>query len=330
MPQSISWLGRAVCAAVVCVSWVSAASADTFGAGANQFKIDFVTIAGDAGDLGSWELGLISKRPRKTYYTFTGVNRDAYRIGVYEITNDQWNKFQAELGVSVTGSPSQAYQNSSEFTGSNVPVNNVSWYEALQFANWLNTSTGHEAAYKFTGTQGTDDYTFDTWSEAEAAAGTNQYRHKDAMYYLPTEEEWIKAAYWNGTDIQSDATKPGDTLHKGDGSGTGWNYDQSGSNRVPWDVGSGSEELNGTFDMMGNAWELTESHFGATAFDQRATRGGTFEEDEDYLLSDSRFALNPLAEESAFGFRIASQVPEPASLSLLAIGGLALIKRRRS
>ena len=48
----------------VCAGAVGAL-ADTFGTGANQFTIDFVPIAGDAGGLGSWPAG--------SDYTFTGV-----------------------------------------------------------------------------------------------------------------------------------------------------------------------------------------------------------------------------------------------------------------
>ena len=59
----------------------------------------------------------------------------------------------------------------------------------------------------------------------DAAGGTNLYRHKDAMYYMPTEDEWVKAGYWNGTSLQTYATKAGESLHKGDGtSGTGWDW----------------------------------------------------------------------------------------------------------
>ena len=165
--------------------------------------------------------------PAGTGFTFSGVNHD-YRMGTFEITNDQWNKFTASLGVPVTGNPSTAYDASFYDWGTgttNVPANMISWYEAAQFVNWLNTSTGHQAAYKFTGTQGTSNYTFATWSTAEAAGGTNLYRHKDAYYFLPTEDEWVKAAYWNGTSLQTYATKAGETLTQGNGtSGTGWNY----------------------------------------------------------------------------------------------------------
>ena len=180
------------------MAFASVGRADTFGTGANQFSIDFVSISG-------------STNPASGY----GIVADDYRMGMHEVTNSQWDKFKAELGVPVTGTPSTAYDR--EFydwgTGTtNVPTNNVSWYEAAQFVNWLNTSTSHQAAYKSTGTQGTSGYALATWSAAEAAGGTNLYRHKDAFYFLPTEDEWVKAAYWNGTTLQNYATKAGESL----------------------------------------------------------------------------------------------------------------------
>lgn len=182
------------------------AIADTFGTGSNQFTIDFVSISAATNP----PIG------------FGFVGND-YRMGRFEITNQQWDRFKAAYGT-VTGSPPYAYDFDAWFTGANVPTNEVSWYEAAQFVNWLNTSTGHQAAYKFTGTQGTSGYALALWSAAEADNGTNLYRHKDAKYYLPTEYEWTKAAYWNGTTIQQYATKAGDTLFLGNGTSGGWNY----------------------------------------------------------------------------------------------------------
>ena len=327
MNASRAWVS--VCVLVVCVSLVSTASAVTFGTGANQFTIDFVPISGDAGDLGSWPAG--------SGYTFTGVNRDDYRMGSLEITNDQWDKFKAELGVPVTGDPSNAYDESPYWTGTDVPTNEVSWYEAAQFVNYLNTSTGHQPAYKFTGTQGQSDYTLTTWDAADADNGTNLYRHKDAKYYMPTEDEWVKAAYWNGTTLQTYATKPGDTRHQGDGtSGTGWNYYDNGyatDPYGPWDVGSGSEELNGTFDMMGNVWEWMESPYYSGDYgtgSNRGLRGGSYDVG-DYGLASSyrRDSTGPNYEYYFIGFRVASEVPEPSCVVMMMFGSLALIKRKR-
>ncbi len=296
------------------------AGADDFGSGANQFTIDFVTISG-------------ATNPTSGY----GIVNNDYRIGVYEITNDQWNKFKAELGVPVTGDPSYAYYADPYWTGTNVPTNRVSWYESAQFVNWLNTSTGHQAAYKFTGTQGTSGYALDTWSAGEAD-GTNLYRHKDAFYYLPTEDEWVKAGYWNGTSLQTYATKPGDTLHQGDGtSGTGWNYYDNGyatDPYGPWDVGSGSEELNGTYDIMGNVWEWIESPYYSGDYGPGSARGlrgrsCNHSGPADYLASSYRYGSSPYYEGHGFGFRVASEVPEPFTVGLLSLGGLGLLARRR-
>ena len=297
-------------------------SIDTFGTGANQFTIDFVSIAGDAGDLGSWSAG--------SGYTFSGVNHGGYRIGTYEITNDQWNKFQASYGT-VTGSLSGAYDESPYWVGTDVPTNKVSWYEAAQFVNYLNTSTGHQAAYKFTGTQGTGDYTFDIWSTAEATNGTNLYRHKDAYYFLPTEDEWVKAAYWNGTSLQTYATTDGSMPTVGVDTNYGYDYGAG----QPWNVGNGSEELNGTFDMMGNISERIESpynsgDYGTDSF--RVLRGGSYGDlgtIAGYLASSDRFFEDYMpSEKMAIGFRVAS-VPEPATLLLFSAGAIFLRKRRK-
>ena len=291
-----------------------------------------MTIAGSVGDgYGGQSAGY--------QFTTTNIAHD-HRIGVYEVTNDQWDKFQDELGVPVTGTPSSAYDQSSYYTGTKVPTNMVSWYEAAQFVNWLNIEAGHQPAYKFTGTQGTGSYTFDTWSAAEADNGTNLYRHKDAFYYLPTENEWVKAGYWNGTDLQTYATTPGDTLHQGDGtSGTGWNYYDSSeyAHPGPWDVGSGSEELNGTFDMMGNIHERMESPWSDPNFGPgsvRGLRGGSFDSGYVNLVasSDRLYYNYPSNEYNYFGFRVASEVPVavPVPLALPAgLIGLGLVMRRR-
>jgi len=309
-----------VMALVVPLATVQAASADVFGTGGNQFTIDFVTILGDT-------------NPASGY----GIINNDYRMGVCEITNDQWNKFKAELDVPVTGSPWFAYHRDPYWTDTSVPTNEVSWDEAAQFVNWLNTSTGHQAAYKFTGTQGTGDYTFGVWDTSDAAGGTNLYRHKNAFYYLPTEDEWVKAAYWDGTAMQTYATKAGELLYQGDGnSGTGWNYENATAPYGPWNVGSGSEELNGTFDMMGNLWEWMESPFNHGDYgtgSYRSLRAGSYNSSIDILAFSARYPGDPYPDpevsNSGVGFRVASTVPEPCSIALLTLGGLMWTKRRR-
>ena len=260
---------KLLCVGIVLLGVSCFAGADTFGTEANQFTIDFVPISG-------------SRNPTSGY----GIVNNDYCIGKFEITNDQWTKFINVHGKP-DGSPSNAYDADPYWTGANVPTNNVSWYEAAQFVNWLNIEAGKTAAYKFTGTPGTSNYTLGVWGASDAWGGTNLYRHKDAQYFLPTEDEWVKAAYWNGKTLQEYAIKSGESLHQGDGiSGTGWNYYDVGDSTDhpfaygPWDVGSGSEELNGTFDMMGNVWEWMESPYniehGYVLYSMGGMRGGAW------------------------------------------------------
>jgi formylglycine-generating enzyme required for sulfatase activity len=305
-----SWLMAAMLAiAAMMFLAADAAMADTFGSGGNQFTLDFVPISG-------------TTNPTSGY----GIVNPDYRIGKFEITNDQWNKFVAAFGA-VTGSPSSAYD--ADFyswgTGtSTVPTNCVCWYEAAQFVNWLNTNTGNQPAYKFTGTPHTGDYTFVPWTSGDTGYNaSNPYRNTAAKYFMPSEDEWVKAAYWNGTALQTYATKDNGFPAKGNGtSGTGWNYYNNGyatNPYGPWAVGSGSQELNGTYDMMGNNFEWMESPGISGNYDAgslRGLRGGYWSNEYDSLVSYYSSHSDPTNEHFSIGFRVAS-VPEPGSLAML-------------
>ena len=152
------------------------------------------------------------------------------------------------------------------------------------------------------------------------------FRHKDAFYFLPTEDEWVKAAYWNGTSLQTWATI-NDTQPVVDVDsryGISWNS--------PWIVGSGSQELNGTYDMMGNIHEWVESPSisGDYLIDsRRGRRGGNSEHEAIRLSSTFHSSQFPSVEYIYDGFRVAS-IPEPATLSLLALGVFLAGRKRKA
>jgi formylglycine-generating enzyme required for sulfatase activity len=318
---SILWL------VLLGVSLIAAPSAaEIFGTGDNQFTIDFVSISANPGETHSTNTSgdTVETFTNGTVGDYTDPGYD-YRMGTYEITNDQWNKFEADYGT-VTGNPLDAYDEDPYWTGTDVPTNELSWYEAAQFVNWLNTSTGHQAAYKFTGTQGTTGYSLGLWQSGDSGYDAdNPYRNSNAYYFIPTEDEWVKAAYWNGSALQTWST-PHDTQPIEDVEAN-YHYEEGDQ---PWNVGSGSEELNSTFDMMGNVWEWMESPRSGSYFpgSYRGIRGGMYSADGNLRSSDRIYSFAPFREHIGAGFRVASVIPEPTTLILFALGSLLLRKHQ--
>ena len=198
----------------VCLAMAASASADVIGG----MTIDFVDIAGDASALNGTGWGTSGD-------TFT--DPAAFRMGKFEVTRAQWDVFVAAAGAP-TGTPANAFDLAPTTTG-NQPVNNVSFYEAIQFVNWLNTHTGNQAAYNVVGG------VFNLWAVGDSYEGTNRYRHKDAFYFLPDLDEVLKAAYWNGTSFNTYANTADTEPTPAEAC-----YSASGG---LWDVGSGAVEL---------------------------------------------------------------------------------------
>jgi hypothetical protein len=285
-----------ICLIVVCVmAAMNFASADTI----RGININFVTI-GNPGNAAFYGYGAVSY---------------GYRIGRYEVTNAQWNTFTAAAGAPM-GSPSEAYDQSAYFTGAQQPTNCVSWYEAAQFCNYLTSGDKSLGAYQLgNGTIMDDCITVDR-AAAISAYGT--------AYVLPTIDEWFKAAYYkpdgSGYSVYANGQY---TIPAAD---NGWNY-YGGAYIDPWNVGTGTMEQNGTFDMMGNVWEWNEDCVFGTV---RGFHGGEYG-DGDLFLSSScgPSGQYPFYDDKSVGFRVAS-VPEPATLLLFGFGGLALLRKRRA
>ncbi len=224
----------------------------------------------------------------------------------------------AEFQASGAGDGNEDMWNSGEHSvGTNAPASNVSLYEAMKYCNYL-TSGNVNSGYYSTSDGGLT-YQANTLSHIAYATANG------STYFVPTEDEWYKAAYYSvsGDNYSRYADGTGTTPTEGGGE-TGWHYNGvfSGAN-FPRDVAYGSPEQNGTVNMMGNVEEWVEDSDGIL-------RGGYYYSPVDGLRSWSRTDwLGPSVETGAMGFRPVEVVPEPATAGLLAISGLLIAGYRR-
>jgi formylglycine-generating enzyme required for sulfatase activity len=284
-------------AAVLVLVMVAAnfASADTI----RGINMDFVTI-GHAGNPGD-----------------TTAQANPYGIGKSEVTNAQWDTFITAAGAP-TGN-SAGYSKSAYYTGAQQPTNCVSWFEAAQFCNYLTSGDKSKGAYQFSGDKtNPGDFLGINRDAAVSSYGT--------AYVMPTEDEWYKAAYYKPDGSGYSLYANGTNIAPVAGVESNYNYTIG----TPWDVSTGTQEQNGTFDMMGDVWEWNET---IVRNSSRGIRGGSYYYGDGYQLSSSmRFYYTPLYpynEDRNFGFRVAS-IPEPCSLLLLGLGAAMLRKKARN
>jgi sulfatase modifying factor 1 len=289
------------------------AHADAFGAGTNTFALDFVNIgnAGNAADT-----------------TGYGAVPYEYRIGKYEISQDAIEKATASGMANVTAGA---------WSG-NQPAANISWFEVAAFVNWLNTSTGKTAAYDLSWDGSA--WSMNLWSSEQAwtAGGENLYRNKDAYYFLPSDNEWYKAAYYNpaASNYFLYPTASSVVPIAVAGGTTAGTAVYGSATDIPAIVDSaGGLSPNGTMGQGGNVREWEETAFDGTnssSDEIRAFRGGGWFSREGILRSSaSRNANAPTDELDSIGFRVAS-VPEPSTYALLvmtAAGALWWARRRK-
>jgi formylglycine-generating enzyme required for sulfatase activity len=296
-----------MCLVVFCMmAVVNVASADTI----RGINMDFVSIghAGNASDT------TIETNNGTFRYGSVGYN---YRIGKYEVTNAQWNAFTSVAGVP-TGDPSNAFafDQGSYFTGAQQPTNCVSWFEAAQFCNYLTSGNKMLGAYNF-GIAISNGL-------IDRASAISTY---GIVYVLPTENEWYKAAYYKPDGSGYSVYANGQNTYPV--ADYGWNY-YGGSYTTPWNVGTGTQEQNGTYDMMGNVWEWNES---VVCGNYLGLLGGSYDgRNGDYfpwlsIASSSVGGNTPTNDDADLGFRVVA-VPEPCSLVLLSLGGLALLRKK--
>jgi formylglycine-generating enzyme len=282
-----------------------------------------------------------------------------YQIGKYEVTAGQYTEFlNAVAKDDPNGLYNTAMGDSAGSFGANIqragtspnfsysvdpdwanrPVNWVSLWDAARFTNWLHNGQP-------IGPQGPET----TENGAYHDVGNEDLfgRNVGAKFFIPTEDEWYKAAYHDKTaglaanyfDFPMGSNIfPGNDITETTKSGNNANWFSNGYAIGPqyYRTAVGEFELSdspyGTFDQGGNVWEWNETAVGGILLGtDRRLRGGSFEMDsfvvELHASFDHRYA-DPSGEGYTLGFRVAS-IPEPITLLLGCLAGVGLFWQKR-
>jgi len=321
--------------------------------------IDMVTVgnAGNANDTGG---------------SFIGAVAYNYQIGKYDVTIGQYTEFLTAvaatdtyslyspsmgtdgniMGISRTG-PSGSYSYS-VLGSADRPITNVSWWDSARFSNWMANGQPTGAQTSTTTENGAYNVNGATSGDAVAKNAMNPNTSAAPTFFIPTENEWYKAAYYSPTlnsgsggyyayATQSN-TAPGNVVgslaNQANYNNGVFSVTQSSvysySQNYLTDVGtfSGSGSHYGTFDQSGNVWQWND--LDGTAGPVRKFRGGGWDDTWYMLASTDSDWYDPAGRTPLLGFRLASPagVPEidPNGLSAvlgLIVGGLGLLERRR-
>ena len=282
---------------------------------------------------------------------FGAVNY-VYQIGKYDVTASQYaaflnavaatdtydlyNSFMASdfptVGISRSGS-SGSYSYSVIGNG-NVPIFDVTWGSSARFANWLHNGqpTGPEGP----GTTETGAYTLNGATSTAALMAVT--RNAGSLWFIPTEDEWYKSAYYKGGGLnagywlfptQNNSTPSNVLSATGTNNANFYNPPRfTDPTNYLTSVGAfaASPGPYGTFDQGGDLFQWNET---AVTGSSRGVRGGSYNGTALGLRSSYGLDDVPTDEFFDLGFRVAS-VPEPSSVILLFIGIVALaIARRR-
>lgn len=220
--------------------------------------IDFVTIDNPGNPSSSIGKGSVSYLYQISKYEITNseyclfLNSVASNSDKYELFSPlmQEHFFGGIIRIQERG----AYFYRTKEGYENTPVVGITWMSAVRYINWLHYNSANiehnvpiESYSKQT--EGDDIYgAYDTRS-------IPTMRNANARYWLPNEDEWLKACYFNGICWDETLIARGSNCYTSEG----WAYPYPHIKQVGKDV---SPSHYGTFDQQGNAAEWIENSRG--------------------------------------------------------------------
>ena len=314
---------------------------------------------------------------------YGGVNY-SYQIGKYDVTigqytdflnavaaTDTYSLYNASMATDLNAAGIAQAGSSGSYTYSaiapsgttpagasspgNRPITYVNWFDSARFANWMANGQPTGAQSSTTTENGAYNVNGATSGTAPAKNVTNPNTSATPTFFIPTENEWYKAAYFDPTlnsgaggyytyATQSNAApgnQIGGTANQANSvTGGVYSVTQSStyltSQNYLTDVGafSGSGSFYGTFDQSGNVFQWND--LDGTSGSSRGLRGGGCYDIAFPLSSSVRLTYDSSVENADFGFRLASPVavPEPSTwvmgLAGIACGGWQMWRRRRA
>ncbi|MDK2951471.1 MAG: hypothetical protein PWQ77_1136 [Kosmotogales bacterium] len=213
-----------------------------------------------------------------------------FMMGKYEVTFERYDEYCGETGK---GKPDDLGLGRGKS-----PVINVSWYNAIEYCNWLSENENLPVAYDKNGKL-LDVYGNITSDITEVIG-----------YRLPTEAEWEYAAR-GGSKTQNYEYSGSDDIDE-----VAWYVSNSGDKTH--EVGTKAPNELGIFDMSGNVWEWCSDWYenysdteelnpvgpGPTSGSYRVQRGGGWYGGASSCRVADRDNCTPTVSLYYFGFRI--------------------------